>query len=80
MNKTVKEKLLEKFQGYEEERRNRYLDEREQRDREWAIWIDSADATYEVLRDPGLAVKPSDRLPPTGAELLRIMIAERKKK
>jgi len=77
---TLRQQVEAKFAGYEEERRQRVAEERRQRDREWAVWVDTADATFEVLRNPGLAVPPSQRPAPTGAELLKIMIAERKKK
>lgn len=80
MKKTIRQQIEAKFAGYEEERRQRYLTEQQQRDREWAVWVDTADATFEILKNPGLAVRPSDRPPPTGAELLKIMIAERKAK
>lgn len=80
MTKTVKQQVVDKFEGYEEERRQRAAEERRQRDREWALWMDSRDSLFAILRNPGLAVRPSDRPPPTGAELLRIMIEERKRK
>lgn len=80
MKQTVKQQLLDKQLGYETERRERVAEERRQRDREWAVWVDSDDALFEILRNPGLAVPPSQRPPPTGAELLKIMIAERKAK
>ena len=74
-----KDQVVTKFEGFSEERRQRAAEERRQRDREWAVWIDTKDALFEVLRNPGLAVPPSQRPPPTGAELLRKMIDERKK-
>lgn len=80
MTKTIKQQVLDKFAGYEAERRQRYLTEQQQRDREHAIWVDTADAVFEVLKNPGLAVPPSQRPPPTGAELLEKMIRERKDK
>jgi len=80
MKKTIRQQVEAKFAGYEEERRQRYLTEQQQRDREHAVWVDTADALFEILRNPGLAVPPSQRPAPTGAELLKIMIAERKKK
>ena len=77
---TVKQQLLDKQLGYEEERRQRMREEQRRRDREHAIWVDTSDALFEVLKNPGLATPPSQRPPPTGAELLEIMIRERKDK
>ena len=77
---TVKQQLLDKQLGYEQERRERVRQEQRRKDREHAIWVDSGDAVFEVLKNPGLAVPPSQRPPPTGAELLEIMIRERKDK
>jgi hypothetical protein len=77
---TLRQQVEAKFAGYEEERRQRVREEQRRKDREWAVWVDSDDALFEILKNPGLAVRPSDRPPPTGAELLKIMIAERKAK
>ena len=68
---TLRQQVEAKFAGYEEERRERVREEQRQRDREHAIWVDSADALFEILRNPGLAVPPSQRPAPTGEELLR---------
>ena len=80
MKPTVRQQVETKFSGYEAERRQRVREEQRRKDREWAVWVDTADATFEVLRNIGLATPPSQRPPPTGAELLEIMIRERKDK
>lgn len=80
MKPTLKQQVEAKFEGYEAERRERVREEQRRRDREWAVWVDSADALFEILKNPGLATPPSQRPPPTGAELLKIMIADWKAK
>ena len=80
MKPTVRQQVETKFSSYEEERRERVREEQRRKDREWAVWVDTADATFEVLKNIGLATPPSQRPAPTGAELLEIMIRERKDK
>jgi len=77
---TVRQQVETKFSGYEEERRQRVREEQRRKDREHAVWVDSDDALFEILKNPGLATPPSQRPAPTGAELLEIMIRERKDK
>ena len=74
MKPTLRQQVEARFEGYEQERRQRVLEQQRQRDREHAIWVDTEDALFEILRNPGLAVPPSQRPAPTGEELLRSLM------
>ena len=73
MNKTLKEQVLEKFQGYENERKEQARIKREAEDREWAEWMDTPEALIEIIKDPKLATRPSERIYSAGDILRMIM-------
>lgn len=59
---TLKQQLQDKIRGYEYERREQARQRRERIDREWAEWIDTPQALVDIMRDPRLAVRPSERI------------------
>jgi hypothetical protein len=73
MNKSLKQQVLEKFQGYEEERKERARIRREEEDRAWAEWMDTPEALIDIMREPALAIRPSERVY-SASDILRMIM------
>lgn len=69
---TKKQKLLDQIYNYEDERRESTRLRIEREDQEWAAWIDTPEALVEIIKDPGLTVRPSDRVY-TGRDILDLI-------
>ena len=68
--------MLDGMISYEQDLNDRIQQRRRDDDSKWAVWMDTPEAIIEIIKNPDLAIRPSQRVY-SGAQILE-MIRNRK--